>query len=253
MSYGNSVLKLDRTLHVLDSFTPHDQAFLWCSHNDYGSGGLMLVPGSDQIITGGKNGRMIVLNRNALGGNSTDDSGAIATSFFDPTKTFTATCTDQSGTVLSDTKGALALYATAAWFNGAYYIGATHEPLRRFTVSGATITPAGATTPTFGGYGAMPVISANGTSNGIVWAIDTTNALQQSGSTAPQPAILRAFDASSLTELYNSTQTASDAAGFALKFTSPIVANGKVFFGTAHTSVATDVNATGQLDVYGNK
>jgi hypothetical protein len=254
MSWGNSVLKMDRTLHVLDSFTPHDQAFLWCSDTDYGSGGIMLVPGSNQVVTGGKNGRLILLNRDALGGNSSTDSGALDTQFFDTSATFTATCTDQSGAVLSSTKGNYALYATAAWFNGSFYVGASNnQPLKRYSLATGKIVGFAASANGFGGFGAMPVISANGTSNGIVWALDTSNALQQAGSTAPAPAVLHAYDAGSLTELYNSSQNAADTAGFALKFTSPIVINGKVFFGTAHTSSATDVNGTGELDVYGLK
>jgi len=85
--------------------------------------------------------------------------------------------------------------------------------------------------------GATPVISANGsdTASGLVWVIDASGAPNG-------PAILRVFDANNLSnELFNSAMLpAADTAGLALKFTVPIVANGKVYVGTQS-----------ELDVYG--
>ncbi|HYR88170.1 MAG TPA: hypothetical protein VE422_29090, partial [Terriglobia bacterium] len=94
-----------------------------------------------------------------------------------------------------------------------------------------------------GPQGATPVVSWNGTNtnNAIIWLIDTSGAL----TTPPNPntpAILRAFDAGNLShEIYNSAMVPSrDAAGLAVKFTVPTVANGKVYVGTQT-----------ELDVYG--
>jgi hypothetical protein len=83
-----------------------------------------------------------------------------------------------------------------------------------------------------------PTISSNGTTGGIVWALDSAGY----DATPPGPAVLHAYDATNLaTELYNSNQAgARDLSGIALKFTVPMVGNGKVYVGTET-----------ELDVYG--
>jgi hypothetical protein len=72
-------------------------------------------------------------------------------------------------------------------------------------------------------------ISANGTSNGIIWAIQPTSG----------HGILYAFDASNLsTMLYASNQAASNrdqTAQIVGSFHTPTVGNGKVYFGTGST------------------
>ena len=63
----------------------------------------------------------------------------------------------------------------------------------------------------------MPSISANGTSNGIVWAIQT-------GTTGT----LYAYNASNLAALFSGDFSAPASA----KFATPMIANGKVYVGT---------------------
>ena len=96
--------------------------------------------------------------------------------------------------------------------------------MKAFTITNATIvtTPAAQGLSTFGFPGATPSVSANGTSNGIVWVI------QNSGS-----GVLHAYNATNVAlELYKSSSAGlRDNPGGAVKFTVPTVANGKVYLG----------------------
>ena len=106
--------------------------------------------------------------------------------------------------------------------------------------------------PTEGG----PSVSASGSSNGLVWALDVS---QYCTGRAPGcgPAILHALDATDLSsEAWNSAQVTTDAAGNAVKFTVPTIANGKVYVGTRGNNtggVFGSTTASGELDVYGLK
>ncbi len=87
------------------------------------------------------------------------------------------------------------------------------------------------------------MISTNGSSS-IVWTLDLhayAGGTPNGGVNTSGPAVLHAYDGATLRELYNSTQAGTrDQAGTALKFTSPTIANGHVYVGTAK-----------ELDVYG--
>ncbi|HXZ18557.1 MAG TPA: hypothetical protein VEG63_01330, partial [Candidatus Acidoferrales bacterium] len=73
--------------------------------------------------------------------------------------------------------------------------------------------------------GTAPAISANGTANGVVWAAENSS-----------PAILHAYNAATLVELYNSAQAGTrDQCGNGNKFITPTIADGKVFLGTQNS------------------
>jgi hypothetical protein len=119
--------------------------------------------------------------------------------------------------------------STAAYFNQHFYYGASGDALKGFTMNplgGSVVTQS---TGTLGDAGATPVITANGTSAAILWALDTT---------ASGGPVLHAYNATDLTqELYNSTQAQTggvprDTIHTTGKYAVPLVVNGHVYIGT---------------------
>lgn len=262
-AFGDSALKLNTNLQLLDHFTPEDWAFLWCKDTDLSAGGVLLLPGTSEALMGGKSGKMYLVNTANMGGVQANDAGATQWLWFeqDLSPAYAATCTDNHGVVLQSDITSYQIYGTGAFFNGSAYLGITPSlttvpgPVRQFTYAGGKLTPGPYTTDSIAknSYGTTSFISANGTSDGIVWVLDHGLPIQDPDNVAATAAVLRAYDATDLTkELYNSAQSASDTAGLGIKFTSAIVANGKVFIGTGHDPVSTP-NPQGELDVYGLK
>jgi len=222
--YGNSVIKLavDPTsssanqnvngwgLKVVDYFTPFNQQALNQQDVDFGSGAPMILPDSagsaahpHLMVVGGKEGRIYLVDRDNMGK-------------YDPN-------TDH--VVQEVTNGVNGVIDTPAFFqNRLYYVGSYTDVAKSFTVSNGIIStvPSSQSADSYTFPGATPVISANGTANAIMWAIDK-------GSNQ-----LRAYDATNLTnELYTSAQAASGRDLIsAVKFSSPIVADGRVYVGT---------------------
>jgi hypothetical protein len=112
-----------------------------------------------------------------------------------------------------------------AYWNGTVYYGAVGDQIKAFPITDALLatTPSSATATKFVYPGATPSISANGTANAIVWAVENSG-----------EAALHAYDATDLShELYDSAQTGGrDAFGPGNKFITPTIVNGKVFVGT---------------------
>ena len=257
-SFSDSAMKFDTKLNLLDHFTPFDYALLGCKDTDLAGGGILLIPGTAQALVGGKSGKLYLVNTTNMGGSLPNDTGATQTIFFedDLSPHYSATCTDPHGNTFSGEVSSYEIFSTASYFNGSIYLGispagSAPAPVRQFAYSNSRLTP-GSYTPNsiaIGSYGTTPFVSANGSTNGIVWMIDHGSPIRNGG--IATAAVLHAYDATSLgIELYNSSQNPTDTAGFGMKFSSPIVANGKVFIGTAHDPITTP-NPGGELDVYG--
>ena len=218
--YGNSFVKIstaNNTLKVVDYFAMSNEVSESNGDTDLGSGGAMVLPDSltdstntarHLVVGAGKDGNIYVVNRDNMG-------------------KFNAS----SNNIWQEIDGALpgGIWSTPAFFNNTVYYGAVNGPLRAFPVSSAklALSPSSQTGITFTYPGTAPAVSANGTSNGIVWANENTS-----------PAVLHAYDASNLTnELYNSNQAASnrDQCGAGNKFITPTIADGKVFLGTQNS------------------
>lgn len=209
--FGDSFLKLSTPgLTVSSFFAPTDQASLDSGDTDFGSGGATILidqpsgPVQRLAIGGGKEGTLFVLNRDNLGGNTNNDSGAV-----------------QSFSLGNR------IFATPAFWQNTLYVGLDSDHVKSFTFNALTgqftTSPASQSPSTFGFPGSTPSISSQGTSNGIVWATEKGTG----------PSVLHAYDATNLgTELWNSANSSADQAGQAVKFTVPTVANGKVYVGT---------------------
>ena len=251
--WANSILKLDSHLNVVDYFTPHDWDFLQCKDLDLSGGGAMLIPDTGQILAGGKGGRIYLVNSSRMGGVQPNDAGAAQTLWFN-TDHYPAQCTNaMNGEVYSTEIAGYQIFSTAAFFHGSIYLGVTAGPVQQFGYSGGQLNPGPMTDAKIGdgSYGTTPFISANGNQNGIMWMLDHSAPIQDPLNPIPASAVLRAYDAANLAvRLYDSSEHTSDRPGYGIKFTSPIVANGKVFIGTAHDSLSV-ANPQGELDVYG--
>ncbi len=216
--YGNSFLKLSTAgggLTVADYFTMSGEVAESTNDQDLGSGGEMLLPDLTDaggtvrhlVVGAGKDTILYVVNRDSMGK-------------FSPT----------SDNIWQEINGPLetAIFSTPAYFNGTIYYGPVGRPLTAFTVTHAMVSPTPSSySNTFYEYpGTAPSVSANGTTNGIVWAHENTD-----------PAVLHAYDATNLAnELYNSNQAANgrDQFGTGNIFITPTIADGQVFVGTTN-------------------
>jgi hypothetical protein len=239
--YGDSVLRFHGNLSVQDYFAPMDQACRAANDVDLGSAGPILLPkqpGSvpNELVIAGKGGDpcdlngtapIYLLNQDNLGKYDAQQdqivetvAGSVQGYWSNPTywQGQTATNLYMAGVVSENTQG---------------------DYLKMYSISQGIIStsPVAQSANTFK-IGATPSISAHGTSNGIVWAIDRPNGFSFGG----LPAILYAYDATNIsTMLYSSAQVRSrDQGGCAEKFQVPTIANGKVYVSTQN-----------ELDVFG--
>jgi hypothetical protein len=147
-----------------------------------------------------------------------------------------------------------ALHGSAVYWNSAVngpevYMWAQSDKLKAFQFNGnSLVTPNFQTGPDFigGEPGAYLSISANGNTNGIVWANAVLSGNANHGST---PGVLRAYDANNVaTELWNNQQNAGrDSCNNFAKNGYATIANGKVYLGSFGTANA----GTGEVCVYG--
>jgi hypothetical protein len=227
---GDSVLKLSSSLKLLDFFAPADQATLDSNDLDLGASGPMLPPfqsgatDPDLIVEGGKDGNLYLINRDNMG-------------HFNPSKN-----SNVETVSLGHEFPTNGLFSTPAALGTSIYFGEIGEPLKLFTFSRGLLSsaPTAETANSFAFPGTTPMISVNGSSGALVWALDVARYIGNNNPN-PGPAVLHAYNASNLQEIYNSTEAGTrDQAGVALKFTAPTISNGRVYVGTAN-----------QLDVYG--
>ncbi len=233
--YGDSLLRLNSSdLSVNQYFTPSDQANDASTDNDFGSGGTAVLADLASvhlILGGGKDGNLYLLNRDTLGGYGDN---------------FALQKINVGG----------GMFMTGAYWNYYYFMtGSGALQAYQLTLAGVpNLSLVSSSSNSFNWPGPTPSVSSQGTQGGIVWALDNQNyCTSQSGGCGP--AVLHAYNATDVTqELWNSSMVASDAAGNAVKFTVPTVANGHVYVGTRGNNtggVYGSTSVSGELDVYG--
>jgi hypothetical protein len=218
--FGNAFIKLGTAggLSVADYFATFDTVAASNADTDLGSGGAIVLPdlidgnGATRhlAVGAGKDGHMYVVDRDAMG----KWNASANLNYQDITNAL-------GGSVFS----------MPAFFNNTLYYGAAGATLKAFPIVNARVasTAASTTATSFAYPGTTPSISASGSTNGIVWAVENSN-----------PAVLHAYDAANLAhELYNSKQAAGsrDSFGAGNKFITPTIVNGHVYVGTT-TGVA---------------
>jgi len=216
--YGDTFVKLGPSvpLAVADYFAPSNAISNDNLDADFGSAAALLLPDNlvdsggvarNLAVVAGKDGSMYVVDRGNMGQYS-----AIANNVY---QAFASDGHDN--------------FSSPIYFNGRVYIGPSGLPLRAFTITQAKLSasPTSQTAFTFGSNGTVPSASANGTANGIVWALDR------------ESRNFLAYDATDLTKLlYDSSTAAGGRDSFSNvggHFITPMVANGRVYFGTGST------------------
>jgi hypothetical protein len=229
LDYGNTIEKISPSGSVLDYFAPHDQAALSAADLDLGSGAALLLPDQSGahphlLVTAGKNGTIYLIDRDNLGHFNPNDDSQIVQSL---------------PNIFPNPGGSSSLgnFSVSVYFNGFVYFSPVGGTIQAFQLSNGLLStaPTSQSAATYALPGGMLAISANGTTNGILWAVQRVD--------ATTPGVLHAYKATDLgVELYNSNQAAGsrDTLDIAAKFNIPLVANGKVY-----------VASVSQLTVYG--
>jgi hypothetical protein len=216
--YGNGFVKISTTggnVKVADYFNMSNTVSESGRDADLGSGGAMVLPDLSYgtgatlnlAVGAGKDGNVYVVNRNSMGKWNAN-----------------------SNSVYQEIAGGVpnGVWGVPAYFNSTVYYCDQSGTLKSFPIAnGKLATTPGHTSASFTYPGVLPSVSANGATNGIVWAIENTGT-----------AVLHAYAANDLTqELYNSNQAASgrDHFGGGNKFITPMIADGKVFAATTNS------------------
>ena len=213
--FGNGFLKVSTTggaLAVADYFETDNTIAESDADQDLGSGGALVLPDITDssgtvhhlAVGAGKDSNIYEVNRDSMGKFNAQTNAAL----------------------YQEIDGAIGgVWSMPAYFNNTVYYGAVSDTLKAFPIANAklAITPIVQSANTFAYPGTTPAVSASGTTNGIVWAVENSS-----------PAVLHAYDATTLQELYNSNQAANgrDQFGSGNKFITPMIVNGKVYVGT---------------------
>jgi len=225
-NYAMSFIKLTPQGKMADFFTPFDWETLNDTDLDIAGAGVMLLPDqpgphTHELVQADKNGTIYLLDRDNLGQyNSTDNSQVV--------QTIRAAFPD-------------ILRSSPAYWNGFVYWAGLNDKLKAYQLSNGLLStkPVLQGSMNYGFPGATPSISGNGNQNVIVWTISNDG-----------HATLRASNATTLQEIYNSKTSRDDSGSNYVRFLPPTVINGKVFVGTG-LEQTNSVHNPPRITVYG--
>ncbi len=213
--FGDTFMKINfngTVFNWLDYFSPYDQANMQTKDLDLGSGGVILLPDQSGahphlMVGAGKTGTIYLVDRDNMGGFNPNDDSLIVQSL----------------------PGAIGPFFSSPvyWNNTVYFLG-YNDAIKGFALSGGMLSPTPSVIskkiPVIG----IPSISANGQNNGILWIVRN-----------PTSPMLSAFNATDLTELYNSTMAVDrDTLSATAHFITPTIARGKVYVATQTQLIA---------------
>ena len=219
--YGDTVMKLTfngSSFTVADYFTPFNQSMMAQHDLDLGSGAAVLLPTQtgpypNLLVTAGKTGTIYLINQ--------DDMGLYNSS---------------ADMIVQELPGAVkGIWGAPVYWNGGLYFAGRQDYIKEFSLINGMMSVApvaeSQSTYTFSG---VPVISANGDSNGLLWLVRNLNATSSTE-------LLSAFNATNLSEIYDTNKNPGrDQLSATAHLATPLIANGKVYVGTQT-----------QLQVYG--
>jgi len=212
--YPMRFVQLSPAGQFVASYPPPNYSSLNTYDLDFSSSGPLAIPGTNLLVTGGKDGVIYVFDSSNL--NS-------------PHQTFQAAGGGAPCSFSSD--GCDQIHDLAFW-NSTLYVWGSNDVLRAYTFNSSTrqfnATPVSNTVST-GYHPASLAVSANSLTSGtgITWALTPDNTVH-------------AFNASNVaSELWNSNQNSSrDALPSSPRFTEPTIANGRVYVATSSNQVA---------------
>jgi hypothetical protein len=214
-NFGTSVIKLSigsNGFSVDDYFTPHDYRELNDRDADLGSTGPLLIPNTNILLCGSKKGILYLLDSRNLGKMTPEDKGVLQA---------------------VDVRGGRDLAGPAYWEGPdgpTVFSWSDADFLKAFRFNGRTLELyAKGNIGSRGSPGGALTVSSDGKKpgTGIVWATLTNGKSADHGNAA---GVLRAYDAETLNELWNSEGLPKrDRLGILVKFVPPLVIGGKVF------------------------
>jgi hypothetical protein len=234
-NFTESALKLDpgQGLKLIDYFTPANFQTLDDNDQDLSSSGAMLIPGTNTLLGGGKDGVIYLLNTQNMGHLQANDAGAV--------QSFPGAA--------GEIRGGFAYWTRSTAAGGPLAFNwAANDALKEFSFNGTVLAtaPVAQFTPPINLYpGGELTLSSNGDAQGIVWAL--INGQGDADHRVP-PGILVAVNATTLSQLWSSTANAArDDFGLLAKWVPPLVVNGKVYVATSSNQVV----AYGELPASG--